>query len=54
VARVRREDIHLRVGHCSLEPSLGRYYQDITPALALVEGGYYGVRDASGVPKNRV
>lgn len=52
--KIGLKDIHLRVGYCSMEPVLGRFYHDMTPAIALVEGGYHGVLDEYGVPKNRV
>lgn len=34
----------------SLEPTLGSFYQDFSPALELVEEGYHGPMDAEGVP----
>lgn len=36
--------------HCSLEPTLGDYYQDLSSAIELVEGGYHGGLDDRGVP----
>ena len=51
MARVGLKDIHLRVGHCALDSTLGGYYQDITEAVALVEGGFHGILDEDGVPK---
>lgn len=35
--------------HCALEPALGDYYQDLSGALELVEGGYHGGLDTAGV-----
>jgi hypothetical protein len=54
MGRIGLKDIRLGVGYCSLERVLGHYYHDMTPALRLVEGGYHGVLDDYGVPKNRV
>lgn len=36
--------------HCSLEKTLGDYYQDFRGAITLVESGYHGPLDARGVP----
>ena len=36
--------------HCSRARPLGDYYQDLRPAMAMVEGGYHGALDPHGVP----
>jgi hypothetical protein len=51
MAKIGLGDVRLRVGHCALDATLGGYYQDMRPALALVEGGFHGVLDEDGVPK---
>ena len=40
--------------HVSLDPELGDYYQDFSAALRLVESGWHGGLDSSGVPWVRV
>ena len=50
---MRPEDLTLEPLHCSLGPELGDYYQDFRPAVRLVESGYHGSLDASGIPKVR-
>lgn len=47
---IRPETLALPPLHVSLEPTLGDYYQDLSPALALVESGYHGGVDDDGVP----
>jgi D-glucuronyl C5-epimerase C-terminus len=42
--------IDLPALHCSLDPMLGDYYQEMYPALHLVESGYHGGMDPDGVP----
>src|SRR5437588_2967626 len=44
-------DLRLGVGDTSLDQELGRYYWDMTPALPLIEAGYHGPFDESGVPR---
>jgi heparosan-N-sulfate-glucuronate 5-epimerase len=36
--------------NCSRESRLGNYYQDLSAAIAMVEGGYHGGIDKRGVP----
>ncbi len=47
---MKPEDLDFPVLHCSLDRTLGDYYQDFSPAIALVEGGYHGGLDSEGVP----
>ena len=47
---IKPENLDFPPLHCSLEPELGDYYQDLSPAIAMVEGGYHGGLDADGVP----
>ena len=35
--------------HCSLDQTLGDYYQDFAPAIQLVESGFHGSVDEHGV-----
>jgi hypothetical protein len=39
---------------CRLDHNLGDYYQDFAPAIRLVEAGYHGDVDPSGVPLQRL
>lgn len=36
--------------NCSLDPTLGDYYQDFSAAIQMVESGYHGALDEHGVP----
>jgi len=36
--------------HCSLESTLGDYYQDFHDAILIVESGYHGPMDERGIP----
>jgi hypothetical protein len=47
---MRPEKLDFPPLHCSLEPRLGDYYQDFSPAIELVESGYHGGLDDEGVP----
>jgi heparosan-N-sulfate-glucuronate 5-epimerase len=38
--------------NCSLEARLGDYYQDFSSATRLVESGYFGALDRSGLPRS--
>ena len=50
---MRPEDLNLEPLHSSLAPDLGDYYQDFRQAVGLVESGYHGSLDASGIPMVR-
>ena len=43
------ESLDLPALHCSLDETLGDYYQDVSPAIDLVESGYHGGFDDHGV-----
>jgi hypothetical protein len=47
---IRPESLDLPPLHCSLDSTLGDYYQDFSPAIALVEDGPGGGLDAEGIP----
>lgn len=47
---IRPESLEMPALHCSLDRTLGHYYQDFSPAIQLVEEGYHGGIDSSGVP----
>lgn len=47
---IRPESVELPPLECSLDRTLGDYYQDVSPAILLVESGYHGGLDADGVP----
>jgi hypothetical protein len=49
---MRPESLELPPLHCSLDSTLGDYYQDFSPSIALVESGYAGGVDARGLPWN--
>lgn len=46
----RPEQLDFPPLHCSLESTLGDYYQDFAPAIQLVESGYHGRLTGDGVP----
>jgi hypothetical protein len=47
---IKPESLDFRPLHCSLERALGDYYQDFSPAIALVEAGFHGRSNAQGIP----
>jgi heparosan-N-sulfate-glucuronate 5-epimerase len=51
---IKPEDLDMPPLNCSLDRELGDYYQDFSPAIQLVEGGYHGNLDANGVPVNNL
>jgi hypothetical protein len=53
MAKLGLRDIKLGGINASLAKMLGGYYLDLTPVLPLVETGYHGPLDKSGVPLNR-
>lgn len=46
-------DLHLPVGNVSLSKTLGKYYQDFSPALFHFENNYFGDTDEDGLPMYR-
>jgi hypothetical protein len=36
--------------NCSFDSTLGDYYQDLSPALRMIESGYHGPTDENGIP----
>jgi hypothetical protein len=47
---IRPEALSFPPLNCSLDERLGDYYQDLSPALSLVEDGYHGGLDPDGIP----
>jgi hypothetical protein len=47
---IKPENLDLPALHCSLDRELGDYYQDMSPAISLVESGYHGELGDDGVP----
>jgi heparosan-N-sulfate-glucuronate 5-epimerase len=47
---IKPETLDLPPLNCSLDRELGDYYQDLSAAIQLGEGGYHGSMDANGVP----
>ncbi len=47
---MKLSELALEPLHCSLDLPLGDYYQDLEPAVQIVESGYHGPLDERGVP----
>ena len=47
---IKPESLEFPPLHCSLDSTLGDYYQDFSQAVQLVESGYHGGFDDHGVP----
>jgi heparosan-N-sulfate-glucuronate 5-epimerase len=50
----RLEALRLEASGGSLDSSLGAYYLDLRPVIPLIESGYHGRLDSSGVPLTEV
>lgn len=48
---IRHEDLEFPPLHCSLEPTLGDYYQDFTGAIQILEDGHRASFDERGIPR---